>query len=293
MAIHIPRVERVGNGVAYGVCKLTGKVGPFVKAHILPAALTSSAGKGLPFAQAGHNNAPIKRWTSWYDNSIVTREGEDILAQHDDWAIETLREHRLVWSGWAQTNTLEAADLMAIPDGDGYGLREISDIDGNRLRLFFLSVLWRAAVSSLPECAEVALHASDIRRVRRMLIEKDPTPLERFPVSLTQLTTRGPIHNLSPIAQRKPRDISKLSGPTIPIFRFYFDGLVAHVHRESSSAEVESLGPLLLAGADKLVVTAVPFEKSWQRENLAELIDEAEARWPERLARIPGFGTHR
>lgn len=278
--------------MAKGVCKLTGTDGPLVKAHILPAALTAPAGKGLPFAQAGRDYAPIKRWTSWYDSSIVTREGEDILAQYDDWAIETLRQHRLVWSGWASSDTLEATDLKAIPNSGGYGFREISDVDGSRLRLFFLSLLWRAAVSSLPECAEVALHASEIRRVRRMLIEKNPLPLERFPISLTQLTTRGPIHNLSPIAQRKPRDISKPNGPTIPIFRFYFDGLVAHVHRESSRAEVESLGPLLLAGGDKLVVTGVPFEESWQRENLAELIDEAEARWPERLARIPGFGAH-
>ncbi len=273
-----------------GVCKLTGRQGPMVKAHILPAALTSSAGKGLPFAQAGRDHPPIKRWTSWYDSSIVTREGEDILAEYDGWAIEKLREHQLVWSGWGDAATLEAPDFKRIPDGEGYGFREIKSLDGNRMRLFFLSLLWRAAVSNLIECAEVQLHASDLRRIRRMLIERDPAPFECFPISLTQLSTRGPIHNLSPLAQRKLRDISKPNGPTIPIFRFYFDGLVAHIHREGSLADVQSLGPLLLGAEDKLFVAAVPFDKSWQRENLAEVIDEAETRWPERLARIPGFG---
>lgn len=86
--------------MATGRCKLTGELGPFVKAHILPKALTYPAEKGLPFAQSGRDYPPIKRWSSWYDSSIVTAAGEKTLADHDDWAIEALREHQLVWSSW-------------------------------------------------------------------------------------------------------------------------------------------------------------------------------------------------
>lgn len=277
--------------MAIGTCKLTGSCGPLVKAHILPAALTYPAEKGLPFAQAGRDSAPIKRWSSWYDSSIVTRDGEDILASYDNWAIENLRQHRLVWSSWGEATKLEASDFKAIPGEEGYGVRQITDLDGGMLRLFFLSLLWRTAVSKLREFAEVQLHASDIRRLRRMLINRDPAPLERFPISLTQLSTKGPVHNFAPIAQRKPRDITRLNGPTIPIFRYYLDGLIAHVHRESSRAEVEGLGPMLLGAEARTVVIVVPFERSWQRENLAEVLREAETRWPDRLAQIPGFGN--
>lgn len=273
-----------------GKCKLTGSYGPLVKAHILPAALTYPAEKGLPFAQAGQDRAPIKRWSSWYDSSIVTREGEDILSEYDDWAIQNLRHHQLVWSGWSEAGALDQSHFTALPGDPGYGVREINGLDGERLRLFFLSLLWRAAVSKLPEFAEVKLHSSDIRRLRRMLIERDPTPLERFPVCLIQLSTKGPVHNQTPIAQRKPRDVTKPNGSSIPIYRFYIDGLIAHIHCESSRAEVEGLGPMLLGVEARTVVTVVPFDKSWQRENLVHLIFEAETRWADRLARIPGFG---
>ena len=278
--------------MANGVCKLTGTYGPLVKAHILPAALTYPAEKGRPFAQAGRDVAPKKRWSSWYDSSIVTQHGEDILAAYDDWAIGHLRQHRLVWSGWGEAERLEAPDFSEIPATEGFGFRHIADLDGSMLRLFFLSLLWRAAVSELQEFAEVQLHASDVRRLRRMLIEQDPEPLERFPIALTQLSTKGPVHNHAPIAQRKLRDIAKPNGPTIPIFRFYFDGLIAHVHRESSIAEFNEIGPMLLGAKPRAVITVVPFDRSWQRENLMDLISEAQSRWPDRLARIPGFGKY-
>lgn len=279
-----------GGPVATGTCKLTGEVGPLVKAHIFPKALTYPAEKGLPFAQAGRDTPPIKRWDSWYDPAIVTRAGEDILEEFDTAAIDELRRHRLIWSSWGDGEKLLADDFEALPGIEGWGARLIKGLDGNRMRLFFLSLLWRTAVSQMPEFREVELHASDIRRLRRMLLERDPSPLHRFPMSLTQLSTKGAIHNLAPLAQRKPRSIFERNGPTIPIIRFYFDGLVAHVHRQSSSREVEELGKLLVGAEDILAVPTVSFEKSWQRENLGELMREAQIRWPERLRRIPGFG---
>lgn len=92
-----------------GACKLTGEEGAFVKAHIIPDALTRPE-KGAPFAQAGLEAAPIARWTSWYDKGIVTAAGEKILAGYDDWAIQKLRDHRLVWSGWGDEMRLIAPD---------------------------------------------------------------------------------------------------------------------------------------------------------------------------------------
>lgn len=275
--------------MAYGTCKLTGDSGPLVRSHIIPKAFTSGAEKGLPFAQTGRDIAPIKRWDSWYDQRIVTKAGEAILEAYDDWAIRELRSNRLVWSGWGESKTVPA-EVMEIPDSGGWGVRKITGIDGGRLRLFFLSLLWRAAVSEMFEFREVSLHASDVRRVRNMVREGDPTPLKRFPIALVQLSTVGAIHNLSPLEQRKPKKPWLQNGPSHPIFRFYFDGLIAHIHKAISEGEVAELGSMFVGNQDELTVPTVPFESSWQRENLSELILEAETRWPERLAKIPGFG---
>lgn len=106
--------------MANGTCKLTGESGPLVKSHILPKALTYGAEKGLPFAQAGRDYAPIKRWDSWYDPLIVTQAGEDILEAYDNWAIEELRAHRLVWSGWGGDSVLPA-ETIEVPDSGGWG----------------------------------------------------------------------------------------------------------------------------------------------------------------------------
>jgi hypothetical protein len=273
-----------------GTCKLTGEVGLFVKAHIIPQALSYGAAKDMPFAQAGADHPPIKRWTSWYDPNIVTRAGEDILAKYDDWAIEELRRHKLVWSSWSG-HELNASDYLPIPgNNEGWGFREIHDLNGARLRLFFLSVLWRAAVSEMREFQEVQIPHSQMRRLRRMLIEGDPEPFHVFPISLTQLSTRGRVHNLTPIAQRKQKSILQPKGATIPIFRFYFDGLIAHIHRESNRNEVQDLGGMLLGTNTPTAICTVKYENSWQQGNMRELEREAEERWPERLANIRGFG---
>ena len=273
-----------------GTCKLTGDVGPLVKAHILPAALTSPYPAGLPFAQAGRDSPPIKRWTSWYDPTIVTRVGEDILEEYDTWAVEELRRHKLVWSGWGTSEKLISPDFEEIPGAEDYGVRTIERLDGNRLRLFFLSLLWRAAVSDMPEFKEIVISTSEVRRLRRMLVERDPLPLHHFPMTLIQLSTKGDIHNLTPLAQDKLRDGTNASKGTIPIFRFYLDGLIVHFHRRSNAREVAALTDLLVADGKHLLVSTVKFEASWQLTNMNELVREAEERWPDRLARIPGFG---
>lgn len=275
--------------MATGTCKLTGDTGPLVKAHILPAALTSPPSGNMPFAQAGRDTPPIKRWTSWYDANIVTRAGEDILAKYDTWAVDELRRHRLVWSGWGDGEVLDTPDYTAVPDMNGWGFRRVEGLDGRKLRLFFLSLLWRAAVSEMPEFVEISVRASGSRRLRRMLKEGDIAPLHFFPMSITQLSTRGDVHNLTPLAQNRPRDVLGRMKGAVPIFRFYLDGLIIHIHRESSASEVAQLGDMMVGAADTLTVGTVTFNESWQRMNMDELVREATERWPDRLSRIPGF----
>ncbi len=122
-----------------------------------------------------------------------------------------------------------------------------------------------------------------------MLKEGDPQPYDFFPFSLTQLSSRGVVHNLVPLRQRKPANVFAKNGRTIEIFRFYMDGLIAHFHVESDAKEIAALGNMLIGGSDTMFVTVVPYESSWQKGNLDELMREAEERWPDDLSRIPGF----
>ncbi|MDQ1158846.1 hypothetical protein QE385_003173 [Sphingomonas sp. SORGH_AS 950] len=275
-----------------GICRLTGEPGRFVDAHILPKALTYPAEKGLPFAQAGDEHPPIKRWSSWYDPAIVTRAGEDILAEYDNFAVAELRTHRLVWSGWDGADALVSDDYVPMPPMPGIpggGLRVIHGVDGPRLRLFFLSLLWRAAISRLPEFGQIDIRSSDLRRLRRILLARDPAPLSFYPISLHQIVARGAIHNHTPVAERRPLNIGRLDGPTLPIFRFYLDGLVAHIHRPGAERHIAPLMDRMLGGGEPLVVTTTDFDSSRQRETVAGILADTSRRWPDRLSRIPGF----
>lgn len=269
-----------------GICKLTGEAGALVKAHILPKALTSPAVKGQPFAQAGPEYPPRRRRDSWYDPNLVTRTGEDILARYDSWAIEELRRNRLVWSGWGEDQELGDDEMMLVPGLGGIGFRKIATIDQRRLRLFLLSILWRAAASKMHEFRDIRMLPHERRRLTRMVCEGRVEPMSFFPVMLFQLSSRGEMHNLSPIAQRKSRHPTDPEKGTIPIFRFYFDGLIVHFHRKDRAKDTDAMGPMMVGSGKELVVGLRPYDGSWQEGNLEELKAETEERWPGHLARI-------
>lgn len=256
--------------MAFGKCLLTGKSGTFVKSHLTPLALTSPE-TGAYFIQSGEGTRPTRNHSSWYDKAIVTRKGEDILAAVDTQAIAILRELRLVWSGWPQEEaSLSVHDFTGIDDS--HGIRRVRHSDLRKLRLFFVSLLWRWGVSNLRAAAEIVLPQQDIDALRDLLLRMDCGDPAFYPVTLTQLSTRGPRQNLSPLSQNVPSHDGK-NGP-YPIFRFYFDGLIAHIHRGPALA-ADPANSMILGATDAIVIPTVTYEASMQHVNLQAGIHDA------------------
>lgn len=256
-----------------GVCKLTGATGKLTRSHLIPKSLTKPEEPGLPLIQSGSGKRPVKRHTSWYDPNLVTVEGEALLGELDDWAIEFLRRKKLVWSGWGPMQSLGAMQ-DAIPSTPN-GIRRISVVEPGRLRLFFLSLAWRAAASTLKDFDDVKLPADEVERLRQMILARTPEPQSFYPVLLTQLSTLGVIHNQSPFLDAK---VIPATGDhperTVPILRFYFDGLVAHVHL-TDDEPIEGIAEMAVGYGPELLVTTVSYENSFQRENLIAIIAES------------------
>ncbi|HWV51144.1 hypothetical protein [Pseudorhodoplanes sp.] len=252
--------------MAKGVCKLTGHSGKFVDSHILPKALTRHAQKGEGFIQAGAGTRPERRFSSWYDNRLVTAEGEAILSKIDDWAISALREHKLVWSGWGPIQSISNLVAEKIPDTK-WGIRFIHGLDARRLRLFFLSLLWRAAASDRWEMSQVSLPQEDLETLRIKVLTSDPEPISFYPVRILQLSTVGPTHNYSPI---KLTGEHRHSGSGI--FRFYFEGLMAHVAINRNETGAKQVGSLALGSEDRIIVPAVPYESSLQSDLVRDTV---------------------
>lgn len=270
-----------------GICSLTKRRGKFVNAHLIPKALTKPAIAGFPFVENWSGSRPTRKWSSWYDNKLVTAEGEAILAALDNWAIPELRKHKLVWSGWGPLQSLPLGPDHDLIGNTGFGLRKVRGLDANRLRLFFLSLLWRAAASTHYGFAEIKLPPQELARLGDMLLANDPGAPSYFSIQLTQISTLGPAQNLTPIAQKKQIPaVGDVQEHSRPIFRFYFEGLVAHIHLDDAEYETNKLGPLVLGLEDSIAISTVTYEMSFQRKNLMKLMAEAYTNWPELMAKL-------
>lgn len=277
-----------------GNCKLTGASGSFVKSHIIPRALTPPRTGGEAFAQIGQRQRPSRRFDSWYDLALVTQTGEDIITDYDTHAIRELRRLKLVWQSWGPMLALSTSDCNMF-SGTPHGIRRVSFNNSAKMRLFFLSLLWRAAATERSEFSEITLRSSDMRRLRCAVRDgRTDLPDNFFPITLTQISTRGLSHNHGPISQIKlPVTVGRFKSAALPIFRFYFDGLAIHIHAKADSEAVDGLRPMLVGLNNETTVPTVTWEASWQALNLTNIIADAEHEFPGARARAEGSQSDR
>lgn len=198
-----------------GICRLTNTHGRFVRSHLIPAALTRPVVPGAPLIQHQSGRRLSRRWTSWHDEELVTRTGEDILSDLDNWAIAALRRQSMIWSGWGRVSTLPATHAVSRMSAIALRCLEPGTMDFARLRLFLLSLLWRAAATSRPEFCEVQMPDEHLEVLRRCLVTRQCPDNDFYPASCTQLSTRGITQNQVPLAETKP--VPSLTGPEMQL----------------------------------------------------------------------------
>lgn len=255
-----------------GYCALTGSHGKFVKCHILPQAFTRPSVKGEALYQSSRGRGEQRRWSSWYDKKLVTREGEDFLSEIDDVAIKLLRRHQLVWSSWTVFRPQFERMSLALPD---HGYRKVKIADVSPLIRFAHSVAWRASASSLPDMAAAKLEVEEEKKLKDFVLGEPIVGASPFPVSLTQLSTVGMTHNQSPgIDEKQVFDIEGSDDQFAKIMRIYLDGLILHVHLSQTPQEHVAGNSLFLGGSDHTLITSVTYEASFQYENMLHLMRE-------------------
>src|SRR5205085_1474650 len=80
--------------------------------------------------------------------------------------------------------------------------------------------------------------------------------------------------------------INELSVSDPKIYRFFLDGLIAHVGRKSMDFRLANRSGRRPVGSENLLVLGRPYEGSRQERTMVSLQDELDREWPEKSKRI-------
>lgn len=159
------------------VCKFCLKNKKLIKCHIIP---TSFWQDNLdPYAEILSSNPesyPKKSQTGIYDTNLVCEDCERLFSPFDDYAYRLL--------------------LADIPSEKVFIYDEkistyvIENYDYNRLKLFFISLLWRASSSNLPFFRSIKAKPFE-GRLKEMIMKKDAGSEDDFSIALRRFKERS------------------------------------------------------------------------------------------------------
>lgn len=207
----------------------------------------------------------MARYDSWFDKTIVTRKGEDIFELLDDFAIKELRRHKLVWSSWGDDELLLPLSHQESSESEG-NWRYVEFSDPERMRLFCLSLLWRAAVTQQPGFDTITLSGERLEIIRSMLLSNRATPFNYFPINLVQLTTKGGWHNQTPIKQVVDYEEPDGTQSKVGVYRFYMDGFIIRINDDLEDPIKDRHKGVALGESQNQLVITIPYEGSFQNE---------------------------
>lgn len=159
-----------------GMCRLCRQEQPLCGSHIIPefcyVPLYDERHKALQLTVGG----PESKVQKGFREPLLCEDCERFL--NDEY------EKPFLQSWFTDGKCPERApDKVAIVTG----------LDYVRFRLFHLSVLWRASVSSLRQFRAVQLGAQHEEVVRNMLLDQDPGPERRYPLCALLLELDGAV----------------------------------------------------------------------------------------------------
>ncbi len=146
------------------------------KAHIAPEALyrymypnEKVEGDSL-ILLSGNKNYITRKRIGLYDSNILCAECDNYLGVFDEYGSNILLK-------------VEPSIAYSIGQEKIYTFGEV---DVKKLKLFFLSILWRASISVLDEYSQTDLSEKFENRLRKMLLDNDAGSFNDFSVIITK-----------------------------------------------------------------------------------------------------------
>jgi hypothetical protein len=213
-------------------CKLCGKDKKLVRAHIIPKSLWKPLFDAELPPQI-HSHAPTsyskKSPVGAYDTGIVCAQCESIFSPWDDYAQKLLLADPI-------------EEKYVIKNGRKIAYVE-TDFDYAKLKLFFISLLWKAAVSNHYFFSRVNVGSFE-PQLRRMILKGDPGDPDTFATLMAKCEDRLGQIVLNPHPERWWE---------VNCYHFYLSGYVAYIKVDRRPAP-DFMGELALNPEKPLII---------------------------------------
>lgn len=237
-------------------CLLTGTEGKGVKAHIIPRSFYDlDYSQPVPLeiitnSEKGYNG---KSFAGIYDPNIVTVEGERIFSGWDSYAHDLLIRDR-----GSFTKRVSEGKVIAL---------ETPKYDYARLKLFYLSVLWRASVSTQPFFQHVRLGPHEAI-VKDALLNANPGDSDFYSVGVacfTDLPSKTVM--LDPFKERYEG---------VKYYRFFLGHYIAYIKVDQQPTS-QVFAPIALRPDSPLFLAGRKFHQSKEKAVMRKLVIEHES----------------
>ena len=233
-------------------CKLCGLDKKLVKAHIIPEAFFRPlrSGKNAPFLiRPGDyvKRAPI----GVYDKTILCADCEAKFGVWDDYG------QSLLIQNFNDAQSFEK-------DGIVYGYI-FESYDYEKLKLFFISVLWRASVSTLEFFKTVSLNVFE-DRAKDHIQNNNPGSADDFSVMLARFDELD--------GQRSILNPQPTRFKSINFFVFYLTGFVAYIKVDKRKITGDQR-KFIMSPEQVLPIVRRPFDESQERRLLVKVAKSA------------------
>lgn len=162
--------------MATTVCKFCLQPRQLVEAHIIPKALypRNPSGDRRHISLDGTGQKPPRTIPNGvYDSNLVCDDCERRFGPWDDYASDVIAH--------------ESVTFACLRSQQGTPYRVYPTVDYAKLKLFFISLLWRAHATDLKDCNRVDLGPKYAALAKRMIENSDPGTPDQFAVVLVRL----------------------------------------------------------------------------------------------------------
>ena len=231
-------------------CLLTGDINKPTKAHIIPKAFYHLDPDNQPVQLVSPEDTffPKRVPKGVYDTTIVTDKGEGYFKTWDDYACKLLKDD------WTKFN------VIIDPATHTPMCYTLESFDYHKLKMFFISLLWRAGASSQPMFDRVQL-GPHLDKLKTLILNNDPSSDDDYCVVL------GHFYDLPEWAVVMEPIRRKDGG--INYYSFYFGHFVARI-KVDKRVSFGDIDEFKISNNKPLAILSRKFWGSWEHDYLKQ-----------------------